>query len=136
MVPAYGDSYTVWCQPTPGTTLWPFQFKDGYIDRKYVRMRYKAFDGKWYPLLVTPNSFADDYTLKVTPALPPCEMVEIYRDTPKDAPIVLYGYGGSLLADESRNAAARQSMHAVIELKEAINRTDLECKCECALSQA
>jgi hypothetical protein len=133
MTPAYGDSYTVWCSPTPGTILWPFQFRDGYIDKIFVKARYLGYDDKWYPIKVNPRtSFAEDFVLTVTPVVPPCKMVEIYRDTPKDEPIVIYGFGGCLLANESRNAAARQSIHVVVELKELANRTALECKCECA----
>lgn len=132
MLPGYGDSFTVWCSPTPGTVLWPFKFKDGYIDREYVRMRYMATDGAWNEVKINPKtSFAADYTLKVEPAIPPCLMVEVYRDTPKDKPIVVYGRGGMLLLEESRNAAARQSMHIFAELKEYANRSDLQCLCEC-----
>ncbi len=132
MLPGYGDSFTVWCSPTPGTILWPFTFKDDYIDKAYVRMRYKDYDGKWYPVRIDPKvNFASDFVLTVSPAIPPCQMVDIYRDTPKDHPIVVYGNGGMLLQAETRNAAARQSMHVVVELKELANRTDLECLCDC-----
>lgn len=132
MTPGYGDSFTVWCSPTPGTVLWPFTFKDGYIDKAYVRVRYKDDQGKWWPVKITPkDNFASDYVLTITPPIPPCAMVDIYRDTPKDAPLVIYGRGGTILADESRNAAVRQSMHVVVELKELANRTDLECLCDC-----
>lgn len=131
MTPGYGDSFTVWCSPTPGTILWPFTFKDGYIDRKYVKVRYKDYDGNWYPVVITSKSFASDYVLSISPAIPPCLMVDVYRDTPKDHPLVIYGHGGMLLADQTRNVAARQSMHVVVELKELANRTDLECLCDC-----
>lgn len=132
MTPGYGDSYTVWCNPTPGTILWPFQFKDGYIDRAYVRVRYKDYAGKWHAVKIVPKiNFSEDYMLRISPPIPPCLMVDIYRDTPKDHPIVVYGNGGTILTDESRNAAVRQSMHVVIELKELANRTDLECLCDC-----
>ena len=40
MTPGYGDTFTVWCSPTPGTTVWTFQFKDGFISRRYVKVRY------------------------------------------------------------------------------------------------
>lgn len=132
MTPGYGDSYTVWCSPTPGTVLWPFTFKDGYIDKAYVRVRYKDSTGKWWPVKITPkDNFESDFVLTIDPPIPPCELVDIYRDTPKDKPIVIYGRGGTILTDESRNAAVRQSMHVVVELKELANRTDLECLCEC-----
>lgn len=132
MAPGYGSSFTVWCSPTPGTILWPFKFKDDYIDRAYVRVRYQDFDGKWYPVNLHPTkSFDSDFVLRIEPVIPPCHMVDIYRDTPKDGPIVIYGNGGALLADETRNAAARQSMHVVVELKELANRTDLDCLCGC-----
>lgn len=132
MTPGYGDSFTVWCSPTPGTILWPFQFKDGYIDKAYVRVRYKDAQGKWWPVKITPkDNFASDDVLRIEPAIPPCVLVDIYRDTPKDHPIVVYGRGGSVLAAESRNAAVRQSLHVLVELKELANRSDLECLCDC-----
>lgn len=136
MAPGYGDSYTVWCSPTPGTIRWPFTFKDNYIDRKFVKVRYKPHGvHAWVDVAInTRTNFESDYVLKIEPPIPPCEMLEIYRDTPKDKPIVVYGFGGQLLAKETRSAAARQSMHVVVELKEAKNRLDLECKCECALN--
>lgn len=130
MLPGYGNSFTVWCSPTDGNTVWPFQFVDGYIDKTFVRARYKDFNGVWNPVKLNPRvDFVDEFTLKF--AVPPCAMVEIYRDTPKDKPIVVYGRGGMVLLDESRNAAARQSVHVVVELKEFANRSDLECLCEC-----
>lgn len=134
MTPGYGDSYTVWCSPTPGTVLWPFVFKDGYIDRDFVAMRYKDYDGKWYPVNVTRKDFADASTLHISPTIPPCVMVDIYRDTPKDHALVVYGRGGMILKAESRNAAIRQAMHVVVELKDLAPRTDLECLCHCVES--
>lgn len=132
MTPGYGDSYTVWCSPTPGTVLWPFVFKDGYIDKSFVAMRYKDFDGNWYPVVIDPKlDFQDDFILTISPAVPPCQMVDIYRNTPKDRPLVVYGRGGMVLTTDSRNAAVRQSMHVIVELKELANRTDLECLCDC-----
>lgn len=131
MTPGYGDSYTVWCSPTPGTVLWPFQFLDGYIDRAFVAMRYKDADGKWWPVKVTKKDFADDNTLSISPPIPPCVMVDIYRDTTKDHSLVVYGRGGMILSAESRTVAIRQAMHVVVELKDLAPRTDLECLCEC-----
>lgn len=134
MVPGYGDSFTVWCSPDPGTTVWPFQMKDGYISRRYVKVRYQL-GGQWFPVKITDRNFSAEFELTIDPPIPPCTMVDIYRDTPKDHPIVIYGNGGTILADESRNAAARQSMHVVHELVDLAHRQDLECKCECAEAQ-
>lgn len=135
MTPGYGDSYTVWCSPTPGTVLWPFQFLDGYIEEAYVRVRYKDYDGKWYNVVIDPKkNFSDANTLTITPPIPPCVMVDIYRDTPKDRPLVVYGRGGMVLTAESRNTAVRQAMHVVVELKDLAPRTDLPCLCHCVES--
>lgn len=132
MTPGYGISYTVWCSPTPGTILWPFKFEDGYISKEYVKVRYKDYDGNWYHVPVDKRAgFESDFELSIRPAIPPCLMVEIYRDTPKDYPIVVYGNGGRILAAESRSAAIRQSLHVVAELKELANRSDLVCLCKC-----
>lgn len=132
MTPAYGASFTVWCNPDPETTLWPFQFKDGYIDPAFVRMRYRDPEGLWHPVRIDPRKdFPEEFTLRIVPPVPPAVMVEVYRDTPKDTPIVIYGNGGTLLTGESRNAAVRQGMHVVVELKELANRSDLPCLCDC-----
>lgn len=132
MLPGYGKSFTVWCSPDQGTTLWPFTFVDDYIDRQYVKMRYRGYDDIWYDVkLSVKTNFASDFVLEVTPPIPPCTMVDIYRDTPKDFPIVIYGNGGTILAAESRNAAVRQSLHVLVEMTELSHRTDLECLCGC-----
>lgn len=132
MKPGYGDSFTVWCSPTPGTILWPFKFKDGYIDKSFVKVRYLPDDGVWKDVKVNPKTdFAEDFTLRIVPPIPPCNIVEVYRDTIKHQPIVVYGRGGMLLLDETRNAAARQSMHVFAEIRELSPRTDLGCLCEC-----
>jgi len=95
-------------------------------------MRYQDQDGVWNEVKLNPKtSFENEFTLKVEPAIPPCLMVEVFRDTEKSKPIVVYNNGGMLLADESRNAAARQSLHVFAEIKEYSNRSDLECLCEC-----
>lgn len=132
MTPGYGISFTVWCSPTPGTLLWPFTFSDGYLDKRYVKVRYKGYDEVWYNVVIDPETdFYDDNTLRISPVIPPCIMVDIYRDTPKDYPIVVYGNGGGVLKAESRSAAVRQSLHVIAELKELANRSDLVCLCDC-----
>lgn len=132
MTPAYEGSFTAWCSPIAGTVLWPFAFTDGYIDRAYVKVRYKDFNGVWWPVKINPaTDFESEFVLRIEPPIPPCEIVDIYRDTPKDHPIVVYGNGGTLLSTESRNAAARQSIHVTLEMLDAALRTDLECKCQC-----
>lgn len=133
MTPGYGDSYTVWCSPDPGTIEWPFIFKGGYIDKAFVKVRYQDAQGVWWPVAIDPKkNFKDENTLTITPVIPPCAMVDIYRDTTKSHPIVIYGKGGMLLRSETRNAAIRQAMHVVVELKDLAQRSDLECLCECA----
>lgn len=135
MTPGYGDSYTVWCSPTQGTVLWPFTFLDDYIDRTCVRVRYKDASGNWFPVKITAKlNFHDDNTLTIDPPIPPCVMVDIYRDTPKDYPMVVYGRGGMILAAESRKVAIRQALHVVVELKDLAPRTDLACLCGCVES--
>lgn len=131
MVIAYGDSFTVFCSPVPGTTEWPFQMKDGYISQRYVKMRY-LLAGDWYDVQLTRSNFKAALTLVTLPLPASVTMVDVYRDTPKDSPIVIYGNGGTILADESRNAAARQSIHVVAELVDLARRQGLDCMCEAA----
>ena len=131
MTPGYGVTFTVWCSPTVGTVTWPFTFTDGYIDKTFVKARYEGYDSKWYDVEAESISFASDYVLSISPVIPPCKMVEIYRDTPKDFPIVSYGNGNRVFMAESRSVAVRQALHVVEELKELPARTDLHCLCDC-----
>lgn len=128
-----GDSYFIYCSPADGTIEWPFAFKGGYIDRAFVKMRYKDTNGTWWPVkLDTKTNFKDSNTLKIS--VPPSALVEIYRETTKDHPLVVYGNGGMLLRAETRNTAIRQSMHVIVELKDLPVRDDLQCRCDCIVA--
>src|SRR5690606_5822056 len=112
-----GESFVRWVNPPVNQTLWPFTFQDGYISQRYVKMRYRR-DGRWYdvPLRVVDFVLNEDVVHK---ELPECELVEIYRDTPKDNALMDPNEGGQLFLRRSRNIAGRQSMHVVIELADA-----------------
>lgn len=115
-----GESFVRWVNPPANQTLWPFTFQDGYISQRYVKMRYRR-DARWYdvPLRVVDFVLNEDVVRK---DLPECELVEIYRDTPKDHALMDPNEGGQLFLRRSRNIASRQSMHVVIELADAVRR--------------
>jgi hypothetical protein len=121
------DSYTAYCEPIIGLLTWAFNFQDGYIDKGFVKGKY-LIGGVWAPVEITIESS----TVTLARPLPPCDAWLIYRDTPKDNPIVVYGNGGTILQDESRNVAARQSMHVLVELVDAGHLQYADCICGCS----
>lgn len=110
-----GNSFKLWSPPSLGQSTWVFTFVGGYIDRTFVRMRYQDETETWFDVpLHKVTDFIDDNT--ITKALPGAALVEVYRATPTDHPIVDYGSGGSQFSLASQSAAARQPLHIMDEL--------------------
>lgn len=124
-------SYTAFCEPTVGETVWTFSFDDGYIDKAYVKAKYQGFDLTWTELLLPQRNITGN-TATLPRGLLPCRALVIYRDTPKDKALCVYGAGGALLQDESREVAAKQSMHVIAELVDAGRIQHDDCVCGCA----
>lgn len=70
------------------TTVWDFSFASGYLDKSHVKAFYLDSNGVRVPVPVTLGMFIGDYQLSITPALAVGNELTIYRDTPKDAPLV------------------------------------------------
>lgn len=124
----FAPSYTAFCEPTPGLTTWVIDFSDGYIDKAYIKAKHR-YSGKWADVKIK-SVIGNTVTLQRP--IPPSDAFVIYRDTPKDKPLVKYGYGGTVLADESRAVATRQSMHVIVELTDAGKMQHEDCICGCA----
>jgi hypothetical protein len=125
----FAASYTAYCEPTAGLTTWAIDFEDGYIDKEYVKAKSRS-SGKWDEVRI---ASVVGNTVTLARGLRPCDTLLIYRDTPKEHPLTVYGYGGSILADESREVATRQAMHVIVELTDAGKLQHEDCICGCAI---
>lgn len=125
----FADSYVAYCEPTTGLQSFAVDFKDGFIDKRFVYARSRQ-DGVWTGLDIKDTTLS---LVTLERPLAPCDTLLIYRDTPKDVVLVRYGFGGSVLQDESREVAARQSMHVLVELADAGKLTHEDCICGCAV---
>lgn len=104
------------------TTAWNFTFAGGYIDKAHV----KAFTTDSFnvrtDLTVVPGDFIGEFQLSVIPPVAVGSTLTIYRDTPKDAPIVDFA-DGSNLTEAALDTLSKQAVFAAAESLDAINYT-------------
>lgn len=106
-------------------TIWNFTFTGGYIFKSHVKAYYLNADGVKVDLLVTEGMFLGQYQLQVTPPIPASALrFVIYRDTPKDLPLVDFE-GGSTVSEANLDRAAEQSIFVVAELLDGVFASDI-----------
>lgn len=125
----FAPSYSAYCEPTVGGTVWDIDFDDGYIEKSYVEARTRGYDGRWSPVRIKAIT-GNEVTL--ARPLQPCSVLLFQRNTPKDERLVRYGYGGTLLQDESREVANRQALHVIAEIVDQGRLLHESCICGCA----
>lgn len=93
-------------------TQWGINFTGGYISQTHVKVRVTSPAG-----VVTTPSFvwAGPNTLEITPAVASGYALEIYRDTPKDLPLVDYT-DGAILNESNLDRTAQQTVFATAEI--------------------
>lgn len=103
------------------TTAWNFTFASGYIDKAHVKA-YKRHvaTGVRTDLTVLVGDFIGPYQLSVVPAIAVGYTLTIYRDTPKDAPIVDFADGGNL-TEAALDTLSKQAVFAAAESLDATN---------------
>lgn len=97
------------------TTEWNFTFSGGYIAPEHVKCYVTDADGvRIFPekTLISP------FTMQVLPAVPVGSVITIYRDTPKDLPLVEFA-DGTALTEPALNLMARQSVFIAAEFTDA-----------------
>lgn len=97
------------------TTDWNFTFSGGYIAPEHVRCYVTDADGvRIFPekTLISP------FTMRVIPAVPTGSTITLYRDTPKDLPLVEFA-DGTALTEPALNLMARQSVFIAAEFTDA-----------------
>lgn len=96
-------------------TIWDFTFADGYIDEAYVKAYQVSPGGATETIPVTHGMFIGEFQLEIDPPVPDGYTLVIYRDTPKDEPLVDFA-DGARVSETSLDLIARQAVHIAAEV--------------------
>jgi hypothetical protein len=92
------------------TTQFEFSFTGGYMDKAHVKAYIEDTATKTRtPITVTPAMFVGPYTLDLGIAAPVGSLMVIYRDTPKDVPLVDF-VNGSRITEANLDKVAQQAV--------------------------
>lgn len=115
------------------TSVWNFTFAGGYLDSSYVKaFTTDAFGNKTY-LTIAPADLVGPYQLRVLPPVPTGHSITIYRDTPKDAPLVDFADGGAF-QEVTLDTMAKQAVHIAAESSDAVNEAATDAQFYSALA--
>lgn len=103
-------------KPTDGSTrAFTFSFAGGYVSRDYVKVRFTDAAGTVSDVPLVESNWTGPYQLTFATAFPAGGVLMIYRDTPKDKPIVDFA-DGSIINERNLDSGFDQAIHAVAEL--------------------
>lgn len=106
---------------TDGTTTnWDFSFSGGYLLKAHVKAYTEAPSGARTEIIVTDGMFTGPYQLNISPALATGLLLGIYRDTPKDLPLVDFT-DESGFSEISLDTNAKQAVFIAAEAIDIIN---------------
>ena len=106
------------------TTVWDFSFTGGYIDVAHVKAFVLDAAKVRTDLIVTPNQIIGQYQILITPALAAGQELFIYRDTPKNLPIVDFEDAGGL-SEIALDTNAKQAVFIAAEVSDSVGETDI-----------
>lgn len=115
------------------TTVWDFAFSDGYLDKSHVKARVDTPGGLRTEIVVTPSMLVGEFQLAIIPALVAGNTLTIYRDTPKDAPLVNFT-DESGFSEVALDTNARQSVMVAAETADEVNTSDIGIASEAAIA--
>lgn len=101
------------------TTVWDFAFASGYIDKAHVKAYTTDSENNRTDLTITESNFVGDYQLSITPPVAASDILTIYRDTPKDAPLVDFAEGSNL-TEAALDTLARQAVFVAAEVNDEL----------------
>lgn len=101
------------------TTAWNFTFASGYIDQEHVKAYVTDSEGLRTELVLTSANFIGEFQLSVTPPVAVSDILTIYRDTPKDAPLVDF-QDGSNITEAALDTLARQAVFVAAEVSDEL----------------
>ncbi len=125
--------------PGDGTTTeWDFSFAGGYIDRTHVKALSRDEFGAPTVIELVDTDFITESRLQIIPAIPVGHTLRIYRDTPKEEPLVDFT-GGSNFTESNLDVLAQQTIFVAAEAFDAgayAVANDLLGQAQTAASQA
>ncbi|HDR9131371.1 phage tail fiber protein [Burkholderia vietnamiensis] len=109
MLVAQGDSVT---------KTFTFNFAGGYISKDHVKAYvYDTVAGITAPQVITPSMWSGPNQITFPAAFPNTQYLVIYRDTPKDTPLVSFA-NGAILNEPNLDEMAEQSVFAAAETQD------------------
>src|SRR5690606_3930413 len=105
--------------PGDGTTInWNIQFagrSPGYISIDHVRASVTDEDGVETPITLSQSNFIQPTLLRIEPAVPAGSVLRVWRDTPKDEPLLDYN-DGALMTERNLDTSFDQAVYAAAEM--------------------
>lgn len=97
-------------------TVWNFSFSGGYILPAHVKAYYLDDEGTRVDVTVTEDMLIGEFQLQVVPPVPAsATRFVIYRNTPKDLPLVDF-QDGALVAEANLDRISRQAVFVAAEV--------------------
>jgi hypothetical protein len=94
-------------------TVWDFNFASGYLLPEHVKAYYELASIRTN-VTVTPSMLIGPNQLRITPAVPAGAVLTIYRDTPKNAPLVDFVDRGTV-SEVALDTIAKQAVFVAAE---------------------
>lgn len=108
------------------TTDWNINFTGGYLRRAHVKGIVTNSDGTETLRTLTisdPADFIGPNQIRVSPAAAAGEVVVLFRDTPKDLPLVDFS-DGSLISEKNLDLIVKQAVFISAEMVDKFGQTD------------
>ena len=102
------------------TTNWDFAFSGGYLDKNHVKAYTEASTGERTEIIVTEAMLVGPYQVRIAPALAAGLILTVYRDTPKDLPLVDFT-DESGFSEIALDTNARQAVFIAAETTDTVN---------------
>lgn len=116
------------------TTNWDFAFSGGYLDKSHVNAYTEASTGERTEIIVTEAMLVGPYQVRIAPALAAGLILTVYRDTPKDLPLVDFT-DESGFSEIALDTNAKQAVFIAAETTDTVS-TSSSYDAEQAASQA
>jgi hypothetical protein len=104
------------------TTIWDFSFSGGYLDKAHIKAYTETPEGARTDIVITGGMVIGPFQLSVTPALAAGNTFTIYRDTPKDLPIVDFT-DESGFSEIALDTNAKQAIFVAAETSDTLGGT-------------
>jgi hypothetical protein len=96
------------------TTEWDFNFAGGYINRAHVKAWTQDPQGVVTAHVIEPGDFITDFRVTISPPVPAGHLLRIYRETPREEPLVNFT-GGSNFTEANLDLLAKQAIFCAAE---------------------